>query len=245
MLSAIIQARTGSSRLPNKIFAEIEGYPLIWHVVNRAKASEFIRNNIIIATSTNHRDDTLFSWCEKEKLACFRGDEENVLNRFYCAAKYFNLSEIVRITADDPFKDPEIIDDVIKLLRSENLAFAYNNKPPSFPEGLDVEVFTIEALEIANREASSNFEKEHVTPYMYLHPEIIRQKNLCYEENLSNLRWTIDQEEDLIMAREVYRLLFKEKPMFKFKDILALLAKYPYIAEINKNVRKSDMYKNL
>jgi len=244
MIGAIIQARVGSSRFPNKIFAEIEGFPLIWHVFNRVKASSFIQK-IVVATSVDKKDDSLEEWCVRNNIFVFRGNKENVLERFYFAAKEFNLSIIVRITADDPFKDPKIIDNAIAILINEKLDFVYNNNPPSFPEGLDTEVFKYEALEIAFMNARDPFEKEHVTPYLYSHPDIIKQKNISLGKNLSHLRWTIDYPEDLEMAREVYKYLYKKNPLFEFQDILDLLEERPYIKEINAKVERSAFYKNL
>lgn len=243
MIAAIIQARVNSSRLSNKIFSEIEGQPLIWHIINRIKKSTIIEK-IIVATSTNHLDDQLEQWCFGNGIICFRGSEDNVLERFYLAAKKYNAEIIVRITADDPFKDPEIIDDVIKILIKDNLDFAYNNHPPSFPEGLDTEVFTFKALEKACLSSEDPFELEHVTQYFYRNPEFFKQKNFSCKNNISNLRWTIDREKDLEMAKTVYKFLYKEKEVFLLNDILALLAKETWISDINADVERSAMYKN-
>jgi len=242
MIAAIVQARMSSTRLPGKVFADIEGYPLLWHIINRIKKSKSIEK-IIIATSTNAYDDKLEKWCFENGVSCFRGNENNVLERFYFSAKKFKVETIIRITADDPFKDPEIIDNVISMLKNENLDFAYNNHPPSFPEGLDTEVFTFTALEKAYLSATDPFELEHVTQYLYRNPEIFRQKNFSYKKNISNLRWTIDREKDLEMAKTVYRFLYKEKEVFLLNDILNLLVKEPWISDINADVERSSMYK--
>jgi spore coat polysaccharide biosynthesis protein SpsF len=242
MITAIIQARVNSSRLPNKIFADINGKPLIWHVVNRLKFSKKI-NNIVLATSLNKLDDSLEKWSQENNIGLFRGSENNVLERFYFASKKQPTEVVVRITADDPFKDPQIIDEVIGLLEKNNLDFAYNNNPPSFPEGLDTEVFTIQALEKAYLNSKDEFEQEHVTQYFYRNSGLFKQMNLQYHENISSLRWTIDREEDLTMTRLVYKNLFKDAEIFNMSDILELLKRDPSIAKINAEVERSTMYK--
>jgi len=243
MVGAIIQARTGSTRFPDKVLKELCGKPLIWHIVNRLSESRKI-GRIIVATTLNRRDDILEKWAEDNKVSCFRGDENNVLDRYYQTALHYSVDTIVRITADDPFKDPEIIDDVIELFEKEDLDFAYNNHPPTFPEGLDTEVFSFESLEKAWRESTDDFEKEHVTQYFYRNPSKFRQVCLQYKRDLSYLRWTIDTSKDWEMVEEVYKRLFDIKPVFKLNDILELIEKEPYIADINLNVERSLMYKH-
>lgn len=243
MILAIIQARLGSTRYPNKIFCSLANKPLIWHIVNRLKYSKKI-DDIVIATTNNVIDDQLSFWAKENGLNLFRGSENNVLERFYLTAKHFAADIIVRITADDPFKDPNIIDSVIEKLLSENLDFAYNNYPPTYPEGLDTEVFTYSALEKAYKMSTDDFEKEHVTQFFYKHPSLFRQANISNIQNLSYLRWTIDTEKDYQMARTIYNLLYVDNEIFLLDDILKCLETYPEIEQINKNVSRSDMYKN-
>lgn len=240
---AIIQARTGSTRFPNKVFCELEGRPLIWHVFKRLIRSKYI-NNFILATTTNSKDDALVSWAIEQGINYFRGSEEDVLSRYYNASLRESADIIVRITADDPFKDYTVIDNVIELLIEGKLDFAYNNNPPSFPEGLDVEVFTMNALERAFIHASSDFEKEHVTQFFYRNKDDFKQANYCNEIDLSYLRWTIDTEIDYKMASIIYKELYKEGKIFLMNDILSFLKNKPSIAMINSNVQRSNMYKN-
>ena len=143
-VSAIIQARMGSSRLPGKAMMKLEDKSLLEHVVLRVKKSKKI-DEIILATTKKSEDDVLVDLCKKLKVLTFRGSEQNVLSRFYFAAKYFNANIIVRITADDPFKDPSIIDSVInKFIVHKKYDYVSNNMVPTFPLGLDVEVFSID-----------------------------------------------------------------------------------------------------
>ena len=243
MIAAIIQARMGSTRFPGKIFCELAGKPLIWHVVNRLRYSGKI-DRIIIATTDTVKDDILAAWAANEGISLFRGSENNVLERYYHAARQYEAEIIVRITADDPFKDPFIIDRVITMLQDERLDFACNNNPPTFPEGLDTEVFTFGALERAFIGARDNFEKEHVTQFFYRNKGALRQTNLAYEKNLSCLRWTIDTESDYQMAKRVYGLIYRENDIFLMEDILEVLRQNPDIQELNSNVERSAMYKS-
>jgi len=239
---AIIQARLGSTRLPKKVFADLAGKPLIWHVINRLKYSDRI-DNIVLATTNSPADDDLANWATKEQVDLFRGSENNVLERFYFAAKHYSADIIVRITADDPFKDPAIIDKVIDKLLDENLDFAYNNNPPTFPEGLDTEVFTYEAIEKAYFQSNDDYEKEHVTQYLYRNYELFKQSNFCNVNDISNLRWTIDTELDYEMTKQVYNVLYKNGSIFQTNDILQLLNEKPEISQINIDVARSAMYK--
>lgn len=242
MINAIIQARMGSTRYPGKIFSVLVGKPLIWHVIDRLKYSEKIET-VILATTDTIKDDKLAQWAVNQGVNLYRGSENNVLERFYCAAKQFHSDLIVRITADDPFKDPVIIDNVICKLLDERLDFACNNNPPTFPEGLDAEVFTFEALERAFLNSVDDYEKEHVTQFFYRNKDYFKQANYSYKVDLSSLRWTIDTELDYEMARKVYDLLYKENEIFLMDDILEILKQFPEIREINNKVERSAMYK--
>jgi len=238
---AIVQARTGSTRLPNKVFLPLCDKPLIWHIFNRISYSKKI-NTSVLATTINPKDDGLLEWADKENIFHYRGSEEDVLSRYYHAAKQYNADIIVRITSDDPFKDPGVIDQVIDKMINDQLDFAYNNNPPSFPEGLDTEVFTFKALEAAYLQAKDPFEREHVTQYFYRNPALFRQSNFSYKENVSHLRWTLDTDADYAMTKEVYQHLYKPGSIFLFPDILKLLQLHPQIAEMNIAVKRSAMY---
>lgn len=240
---AIIQARCGSSRFPNKIFADISGKPLIWHVVNRLKYSETI-DEILIATTTNCLDDKLAEWADNNNIKIFRGNENNVLNRYYEASKYINADVIIRITADDPFKEPMLIDKAVNKLINDGADFVSNNNPPSYPEGLDVEVFTSKAIEIAEQNSISSFEREHVTQYFYKNSSCFKIYNISNDINLSYLRWTIDTDIDLCMVDQVYKKLYiSDDKIFYMNDILALLKECPEIEKVNNSVSRSEMYK--
>lgn len=240
-MDAIIQARIGSTRLPNKIFKKLCGHPLIWHVVQRLKYSKELER-IIIATTTNKNDDIIEDWCLKERIPCYRGSESNVLSRYYEAAKKYCCQNIVRITADDPFKDPEIIDSVIRMFKSEQLDFGYNNLPATFPEGLDTEVFTFSILEKAFFSSTDSFEQEHVTQFFFRNLNLIKSNNLLNTNDLSWMRWTIDTNLDFEMVSLVYNSLYKENSIFLYSDIIQYLKDNPEISQMNLGVKRSDMY---
>lgn len=242
MITAIIQARMSSTRLPGKILTEFSGDTLLGHIINRVSESNVI-SKIVVATSTDSSNDELISWLDNRGIASFRGSENDVLNRYYEAARASGAMHIARITADDPFKDPEVIDAVGRMYLDEKLDFAYNNKPPSFAEGLDTEIFSFAALERANKNAADAFEREHVTQHFYRNPRAFRQKNYSSPVDYSHLRWTIDTAEDLAMAKVVYENLYKPGKVFLAKDILELIKEKPEIPQINQGVKRSDMYK--
>jgi spore coat polysaccharide biosynthesis protein SpsF len=243
IIAAIIQARTGSTRLPDKVLKLLNEKPMIWHICDRLKHSNFI-NKIVLATTDNRKDDKLEIWAAENNIACIRGSENNVLSRYFKAATDVNADIIVRITADDPFKDSAIIDNVINMLINEELDFACNNFPPSFPEGLDAEVFTYLALKDAFENSIDDFEKEHVTQYFYRNPVKFKIKNYSYKEDFSNLRLTVDTENDFKLAEEIYNRLYAINNFFGFDEILSLAKSNPDLFNINNNEDRSEMYKN-
>ncbi len=243
IIGAIIQARTGSSRLPNKVFADLAGKPLLWHVYNRLTFSKLI-DKIIIATTVNKEDDLIYEWAKENGILISRGSQNDVLDRFYNAAKENNLDIIVRITADDPFKDPYLIDLALDIFLSNNLNFVYNNNPPTFPEGLDVEIFDFDSLILANDRSNSDFEREHVTQYFFNNLNDFKHLNITSNKNYSNYRWTIDTLDDLKMVKLIYQHLYTENDLFPYQDILNLIEMNPWISLMNINGERSEMYKN-
>lgn len=241
-VNAIIQARCGSTRFPNKVFADINGKPLLWHVVNRLKYSDLI-DEIIVATTVNAKDDVIETWCKNENVKCFRGSEDDVLDRYYQASLAFPSDYVVRVTADDPFKEPGVIDQVIGKLINENLDLVTNNFPPSFPEGLDCEAFTFEILRTMALNATDPFEREHVTQYVYRNPDRFKIGNVSSDIPLSHLRWTIDNTEDYLMVKEIYNKRNKNSnDILLMDEILSILKENPDIANINSGVKRSAMY---
>tara|TARA_B100000795_G_C22710480_1_gene403334 strand:+ start:194 stop:970 length:777 start_codon:yes stop_codon:yes gene_type:complete len=238
---SIVQARVDSSRLSNKVFADISGKPLIERVLDRVRQSQYI-DNIVIATSENDLDINILNWCNDNKILCCRGSENNVLERFYRCAEIHRADIIVRITADDPFKDPDIIDYAIKLLLTGKFDYVSNTITPTFPEGIDVEVFTFSALKKAFYGAKLSSEKEHVTPYIWKNKKLFSIYNFENTENLSKHRWTIDYSEDLDFVRAVYNFFKDKEGVFSMQDILSLLQQYPELNNIQKKIQRNEGY---
>jgi spore coat polysaccharide biosynthesis protein SpsF len=242
MIAAIVQARMASTRLPGKSLALLAGEPLIAHVCKRATAAKSV-GKVVLATTTDPSDDPLVAWAASAGVACVRGSVDDVLGRYAAAAAHVPEADaVLRVTADDPFKDPDVIDATVDLFRREQLDFAYNNKPPSFPEGLDSEVFTATALHEADCKATDPYEREHMTQHFYRNPERFKQANLAHDRDISHLRWTIDTPADLVMARAVYDALQAPSKVFRMADILALLERRPEIAKLNADEKRSAMY---
>ena len=238
---AIIQARTGSTRLPNKVFYEISGKPLLHHVVERIRPSSEI-DKIVVATTKSKNDDLINNWAKENGISCFRGSEENVLERYYYAAEKYNADLIVRITADDPFKDYRIIDNAVRIIKENNLDFVCNNSPVSFPEGLDVEVLTMNSLKKSFQNSKTMFEKEHVTQHIHLNKNKFKVFNIINNINLSHYRWTLDTIEDYNFTKLIYDNLYINDEIFLPEEIYKLLEQKPFLLDINKNVKKSTLY---
>lgn len=241
MIAAIIQARMGSTRLPGKVLKKLNGKSLIENIVLRVRHCTTV-DEILVATTTNKLDDELEQWCFEHQIKCYRGDEKDVLKRYFDAASFINADVIIRITADDPFKDPKVIDAVVKQLIDNNLDFSFNNFPPTFPEGLDTEVFTYEAIKKAMESNTTDFEKEHVTQYFYHNPNDFRMMNYSYTKDVSDIRLTVDSKEDFLLAEEIYSKLAPNGEMFYLEDVLRLMEAHPDLMEINQNVKRSAMY---
>jgi len=241
---AIIQARMGSTRLPGKTMMNIVGKPMLWHIIQRVKEAKLV-DRIVVATTTEEIDKQILQVAEELGVESYAGSEKDVLDRFYQAAKQFGANVIVRITADDPFKDPLIIDRAVGFFskNKDSVDYVSNTIEPTFPEGLDIEVFSFNALEKAWKETKKTSEREHVTVYMWTHPGKFRLANIRHGgENLSHLHWTVDDEKDLEFAREVYSRLYRDDKVFLMKDVLNLLDTYPHLKKINASHVRFEGY---
>ena len=242
LILAIIQARMGSTRLPGKILKEILGQPLLIHLINRLSQARTV-DRIVVATTSAQADDPVEKLCREKGYNCFRGSENDVLDRFYQAALASGAREkdaIVRITGDCPLLDPEVVDKVIKLTVESGADYASNVNPPTYPDGLDVEVFAFTALETAWRKASLVSEREHVTPFMRNNPRIFKQANLENNRDLSNLRWTVDEEEDFAFVKSVYEKLYTEGRVFTTREVVDLLITHPELITINNKFKRNE-----
>ena len=245
MILGILQARMNSSRLPGKVLKEVLGKPMLIRQVERIKRSKFI-DDLIIATSINPLDNKIEDFCIKNKLKFFRGDEEDLLDRFYKAAKKHNARIIVRLTGDDPLTDPDLIDDMIKAFENGNYHAVSNSNYPTYPEGLDLTVFSFETLKDCWKNAKLKSQREHVIPYMFENKDKYKVYHYKQDQDKSHLRWTVDYEEDLLLIREIYRILYHQKNNFSSKDIYKLLENQPTLVDINsKFIRNEGLIKSL
>ncbi len=236
MVLAIIQARMGSTRLPGKVLADINGKPMLWHVAHRVQNALSI-DQVAVATSVNRVDDPVGAFCADNDILCFRGSETDVLDRFYQAAKQFEAQTVVRITADCPLMDPLVIDKVVKTFLKGDYDYVTNTLRYTFPDGVDVEVFSFAALQTAWQEAKLPLEREHVTPYLR-HSESFRIHNVENETDLSNryLRWTVDEPCDLEFIRALYSKNGSGGLALSMDAILRLLDQDPELTNINNSI---------
>lgn len=247
MIVAIIQARTGSTRLPKKVLAYIEGKPMLWHIIERIKLVKSI-DEIIVATTDLPEDKKIIEIAENSGVKSFAGSEEDVLDRYYKAAKKNNADIVVRITGDCPFIDPELIDRTINFFKTDNFDYvstghiAKQKHESNYPVGLNTEVFSFSAFEKAWKQALLPSEREHVTPYIWKNDKLFKIKTIDCDQNFSHMRWTVDEEQDLKLAREVYKRLYSAQKIFLMKDILDLFEKEPYLIEINKGIKRDEGY---
>jgi len=239
MIIAILQARMGSSRLPNKVLRKIKGKTLLELYINRVKQSRLI-DKIVTATTTKSEDDVIEETVKKLDIDCFRGSENDLLDRYYRCAQKYHASVVVRITPDDPFVDYEVIDRAIQIFKDNQVDFVTNHFEPTYPEGLDVEVYSIHALEKSWKEAKLLSEREHVFPYIKNNHDKFNIINFKQEKDHSHLRWTIDHECDYEMTKIIYDHLYEKTPIFLQEDILQLLEKHPEISEINAHIKRKE-----
>jgi spore coat polysaccharide biosynthesis protein SpsF len=236
---AIIQARMGSTRLPGKVLKDICGETMLARVVARARRAATL-DEVVVATTTLPEDEAVAREAARLGAPAFRGDEQDVLDRYWRAAQEFRADVVVRITSDCPLIDREVVDKVGDVFAGASADYASNNMPPSYPRGLDVEVFTAAALARAWHEADKPYERVHVTPYIYQHPELFHLLPVVSAEDLSRQRWTVDTPEDLAFVRAVYERL-GNSDLFSWRDVLALLAEEPGLAELNAHVRQKAL----
>lgn len=236
---ALIQARMSSSRLPGKVLQDIAGQPMLLQVIHRAQQAKSI-DTVAVVTSTQDEDDAIERLCQENRVPCFRGSLDDVLDRYYQAAIHFQADAVVRLTADCPLLDPAIIEQVVRTFHGNSFDYVANILEITYPDGLDTEVFTFETLERAWREARLKSEREHVTVYILKHPELFRLGSVKQAEDLSALRWTVDTPWDLEFVRTVYS--FFPDADFGMMDIVKVMREHPEMSEINSAQQRNEGY---
>lgn len=238
----IVQARMNSTRLPGKILLEIAGHPLLKHLIDRIKEAKTI-DEIVIATTINPDCRPIIELAEKEGVQWFAGDEDDVLARYLGAAKKTGAEHIVRITSDCPLIDPVTIDKIVNLYHDNQADYVSNTIERTYPRGLDTEIFSFEALERADRMAVDKPYREHVTLFMYRHPEEFDLLNVFAEPPLNrpDLRLTVDTKEDFRLIKEIYEALYEEGRIIKMAEVVALLNSRPELEQINAHIEQKKV----
>lgn len=238
----IVQARMGSTRLPEKIFKTVLRKPLLQYQLERLKRVT-LAQDIVVATTTEPRDQQVATFCHKASFSIFCGSEEDVLKRYYDASCIFKADVIVRITGDCPLIDPSIVDQAIQLyLDNKNgVDYVSNTLQRTYPRGMDVEVFSKNILEKANTFATTAEEREHVTPYIWRHPEKHKILQLTQKKDESFHRWTVDTEEDFSLIEKILSALYPTNPTFTKDDIISLLNTHPGWITINQKIKQKPL----
>lgn len=236
---AILQARTSSSRLPGKVLREVAGRPMIVRQLERIGRARLL-DRIVVATSVDPFDDELARTVEASGVTVFRGDLDDVLDRFAQAASRNPSQHVVRLTGDCPLTDPDVIDAVVAHHLVGGADISSNSHQPTFPDGLDVEIVRAFRLHEAAAEASLKLEREHVTQFFYRRPERFRIAHYKADHDLSALRWTVDEPDDLALVRAIYDSLLPGTPDFRMHDILALLDARPELSSINGRFARNE-----
>jgi len=234
---AIVQARMGSTRLPNKVMNMIGGMPMIEILLSRLSHSTEI-NQILLATSKDKRNISLIDHVQKLGYICICGSENDVLNRYLVAAKKSKADIIVRITGDCPLIDPCLVDEAIRLYKSSNADYLSNISPETFPDGLDVEVFSYKSLEIAEKQATDSFDREHVTPYLKS-SDNFKKESMQHIENLSHMRWTVDDPMDFQVVSQIFDN-FAPDIHFSWTEVLILQQEKPELFYANNITKRNE-----
>jgi len=242
-IGIMVQARMGSTRLPNKIMLDLAGKPVLWHVIERCKKAGV--GKVIVVTSTNEIDNVIADFCEKNNYLYFRGSEEDVLDRYYQAAKKFGLKSLVRVTSDCPLISPEIITECVKKFE-ERTAYAGNLHTRSYPRGLDVETFSFDALEKAHSSCDDEKLRTHVTPYIYHNPDSFKMADLIADDILKreDLRLVIDTPEDFELMKALYDKFYKEGECINVGEVVRFMDENPHLKEINRASEEEHLRRN-
>ena len=237
-ITVIIEARTGSSRLRNKVIAEIEGKPMIFYVIDRVKQIKSVEQ-IILATTQEKNDKILIEIAKQNSIGIFAGDSMDVLNRDYQCALQNNADPIIRITGDCPLIDPDIVGEMLEFYLKNNYDYISNRINPKYPDGLDVEIYSFRTLQMVEQNAKWSSERELVTTYITKNPKIFKIFSYENQEDLSGHRWTVDEQNDLEFVRKIYSIM-KPKTNFSMNEIIEILLKNSELLKINSGIMRNE-----
>jgi len=238
----IIQARMGSTRLPGKVLKKILDKPMLQYVVDQVSYANLV-DELVVATTINPKDDEIVEFCKNSGVKCFRGSENNVLARYYYAAKEFKANCVVRICSDSPLVDPFVIDKIVEIFLKNKGRYDYvsNTLDQTYPLGMNVEVFSQLSLEKSFLNSCKDYEKEHVTPYMYTNPKFFNIYKEQLSEKLNHLRLTVDESQDFSLVEFIIKKLYcNDKPIY-IKDISELYKKNKDVFSINSNINQKKI----
>ncbi|MDD3517234.1 MAG: glycosyltransferase family protein [Chromatiales bacterium] len=243
---AIIQARMGSTRLPGKVMRDLCGTSVVGWVLRRVQACPLV-DEVVVATTTDASDDVVEEEVRRLGGLVYRGHPENVLSRYCGAAAEREAEVVIRVTADCPLYDPEVLTRMLERFRALNaeavtvdyLSNAWGGR--TWPRGLDTEIFTRAALDTVCREATKPYELEHVTPYIYQHPGVFRMQSFKSDVDLSRHRWTLDTIEDWLLIEAIYKGLRDGERIFGTDEVLAFLDRYPELIKLNAHVEQKKL----
>ena len=235
----VVQARMGSTRLPGKVLLEIAGRSMLARVVRRARRAK-LPSEVVVATGESPEDDPIVQECRCLTAPCFRGSDEDVLKRYHGAALAHSADAVVRITSDCPLIDPGVIDRVVHEFLRREPDYAANILDRTWPRGLDTEIMTAATLDRAFHEADLPYERIHVTPYIYGHPELFDLFPVTQPEDFSDGRWTVDSPDDLEFLRAVYHR-FDGDDRIGWRDVRRLLVSDPSLVRMNRHVRQKHL----
>ena len=230
----------GASRLPNKVLMPLAGKPVLEHVIRRCQHAQLV-NRVIVATTVELKDLDIVNFVGGTGISVFSGSANDVLDRYYRAARLFELQHVVRITADCPMIDPDVIDRVIAEYFDKEADYAANTLEETYPDGEDVEVFSFDVLSRTWNNAKMPSEREHVTPYIRKN-EIFRKVNIRNEANWGHCRWTLDEPGDYQKLKHIFNALYERKPYFGMHDVFDFLAEHPEIDRINSGIARNEGY---
>ena len=234
---AIVQARMGSTRLPGKVLKPIVNKPMIELLLTRLSQSKEL-DQIVVATSMDPKNDQLQMVVESLGFRCIKGSENDVLSRYYTIAKSVSADVIVRITGDCPLVDPVLVDKCIREFKKIEVDYLSNTNPATYPDGLDVEVMSFASLEKANNETNSEFDREHVTPFIR-NNNILSKSSISHTQDLSSLRWTVDEPEDLIVVTNIFEY-FSPDIFFNWQQVLELSHTNPGLFHANQQIKNNE-----
>lgn len=241
-ICVILQARVTSTRLNSKVLMEICGKPIIYLIIERLKHCKNI-DDVIMAIPDTNQNDVLEEYAKKIGCHYARGCEKDVLSRYFKAAKQFAVTDIIRVTADCPLIDPILVDLMVEQYLKEKVDYAAIDVDTNFPRGLDAEIFSFKTLEKVNMDAHQTYEREHVTPHIYEHPELFK---ICFVEaqgkfRRPGLRFTVDTEEDLQLMREIFKRFYKNGNVFSLEKVIDLLDEHPELLTINAHIHQKEL----